>query len=146
MQKTTSFTNDKFFMIYNCFSFNYAINCNDNCRIICSKTKICPLNITFLQKILYRIVINSMKNLFNFFQNKNFRKEISPKNVCFRMNHWLLLIKKHRNYSKYNDLFYTLNVYKITGKEHQVVDFWVTDEVLASEILFWKYLEYAPLI
>ena len=37
-------------------------------------------------------------------------------------------------------------MYKRTPwKEHLVVDFWVTDEIEASEILFWNYLEYVPL-
>ena len=31
-------------------------------------------------------------------------------------------------------------------KNHQVVDFWVTDEISASEIMFWKYLENVSLI
>ena len=53
----------------------------------------------------------------------------------------------HWSYFKYNDLLlHMLNVYKISRKEHQVVDFWVTDEISASEILFWEYLEYVPLI
>ena len=52
----------------------------------------------------------------------------------------------HWNYFKYNDLLHTLNVYKISGKEYQVVDIRVTDEMSASELLFWKYLEYVPLI
>ena len=52
----------------------------------------------------------------------------------------------HWSYFKYNDLLHMLNVYKISRKEHQVVDFWVTDEISASEILFWEYSEYVPLI
>ena len=40
----------------------------------------------------------------------------------------------------------TLNLYKTPGKEYQVADLWVTDEISASEILFWKYLEYVHLI
>ena len=39
-----------------------------------------------------------------------------------------------------------LNVYKIPRKERQVVDFSVTDEILASEILFWKYLIDVPVV
>ena len=39
-----------------------------------------------------------------------------------------------------------LNVYKISGKKHQLIDFWVSDEMSALEILFWKYLSYIPLI
>ena len=39
-----------------------------------------------------------------------------------------------------------MNVYKILGKEHHLIDFWVTDEILATEIKFSKYLEYVPII
>ena len=79
----------------------------------------------------------------NFFQNLNFRQVLLPKHVCLGINHWLLLIKMHWSYFKYNDL-HTLNVYKITRKEHHEVDFCVTDEVSAPEIMLWKYLEYVP--
>ena len=61
-------------------------------------------------------------------------------------NYQLLLTKAHWSYFKYNDLLHTLNVYKIPAKEHQVVDLWVADEMSASEILLWNYLEYVPLI
>ena len=43
------------------------------------------------------------------------------------------MIKTHWSFSKYNDLLHSLNVYKIPGKEHQVVE------------LFSKYLENVPL-
>ena len=49
----------------------------------------------------------------------------------------------HWSSFKSNDLLHRLNVYKIPRKEHQVVDFWDTDEISALEILFWKYSEYA---
>ena len=39
-----------------------------------------------------------------------------------------------------------LNVYKVPAKEHQVVDSWAADKMSFSEILFWKYVEYVPLI
>ena len=39
-----------------------------------------------------------------------------------------------------------LNVYKIPGKEHQVVGPSGPDEMSVSQILFWKYLEYLSLI
>ena len=39
-----------------------------------------------------------------------------------------------------------LNVYKIPAKEHQVVDHSEADEISVSQVLFWKYLEYVPLI
>ena len=52
----------------------------------------------------------------------------------------------HCRYFKYNDLLNTLNVYKNPGKEHQVVDFIVADEISILEILFWEYWEYVLLI
>ena len=61
-------------------------------------------------------------------------------------NYWLLLIKLHWSCFKYIDLLHTLNVYETSVKKHQVVDFWVADEVSALQILFLKYLEYVPLI
>ena len=39
-----------------------------------------------------------------------------------------------------------MNVYKISAKEHQVVDRCAADEMSVSEILFGKYLEYVTLI
>ena len=38
-----------------------AINLKDNCKIICRKLKTCPLNITFLNKLLYRVTSVRMK-------------------------------------------------------------------------------------
>ena len=35
---------------------------------------------------------------------------------------------------------------KIPAKEHQVVDHSEADEISFSQVLFWKYLEYVPLI
>ena len=37
-------------------------------------------------------------------------------------------------------------IYKIHAKEHQAVDSWAADEILAWEIFLWKYVEYVPLI
>ena len=37
---------------------------------------------------------------------------------------------------------HTLNVYKIPAKERHVVDSWAANEISVSEILFCKYLEY----
>ena len=79
-------------------------------------------------------------------ENPNFIKVNSLKHVYLRKNHRSFLIKKHCSYFKYNDLLHTLSVYKIPRKKDQVVDFWVPDEIVASEILFWKYLDYVPLI
>ena len=46
------------------------------------------------------------------------------------------LINTHWSYFKQNDLFHRWIVYKIPREKHQVVDFWVTDEIAASKILF----------
>ena len=51
-------------MIYSFFYFKCTISLNDNCRITCRKTKMCPLNITFLHKPLYRITTTILKSLF----------------------------------------------------------------------------------
>ena len=59
IQKTKE---DKYFKIFNYFYFMCAINLRDNCKTICSKTKTCPLNITFLYKFLYRVISISMKS------------------------------------------------------------------------------------
>ena len=56
-------------------------------------------------------------------ENPNFIKVNSPKNVCLRGHHRFSLLKTHWGYFKYNDLLYTLNVYKIPRKEDCVVDF-----------------------
>ena len=53
---------------------------------------------------------------------------------------------KSRCYKSKTNILGTLNVYKISEKEHQVSDRWVTDEISVFKILFWKYLEYVPLI
>ena len=37
--------------------------------------------------------------------------------------------KMHWRYFKYSDLLHTLNLYKMTVKEHQVVEFWAPDEI-----------------
>ena len=41
---------------------------------------------------------------------------------------------------------YTFNVYKIPAKEHQGANRQDAEEISVSQILFWKYLEYVPLI
>ena len=43
-------------------------------------------------------------------------------------------------------MLWTLNVYKIRAKKHQVVDHRDANEISVSEILSWKYLEYPPVI
>ena len=47
---------------------------------------------------------------------------------------------------KGNNILNTLNVYKISAKEHQVADRCAADEISVSEILLGKYLKYVPLI
>ena len=69
-----------------------------------------------------------------------------PTDICPTRNWQLFLILTHWIYSKCEDILQTLNVYQITEKEHQVVDRWGTGEISVSQILFWKYLEYVPLI
>ena len=69
-----------------------------------------------------------------------------PTHACLRINCKLVLILTLSTYSKWKDLLYTLNVYKIPAKEHKVVDRWAADEISISQIMFWKYLEYIPLI
>ena len=81
-----------------------------------------------------------------FFQYSNFTKVNSAKCVCLRKNCQLLLIKTHWSQFEYNDLLHPLNVYKIPAIQHEAVDFWVVDEISPSQILFWKYWEYVPLI
>ena len=49
----------------------------------------------------------------------------------------------YSSYFNNNDI---LNAYKNPRKEDQVVDFWITDEITTSEIVFWKCLEYLSLI
>ena len=43
-------------------------------------------------------------------------------------------------------MLHTVDVYKILAKVHQRVYRPVGSEILVSEILFWKYLEYVPII
>ena len=69
-----------------------------------------------------------------------------PTHVWLRRNYQLFFILRHWTYSKYKDTFHMLNVYEIPEKEHQVVDHWAADERSVSEILFFKYLEYASLL
>ena len=51
-------------MIYHFFYFKCAISFNGNCSIICRKTKVWILNITFLPTSLYRITTRRTKSLF----------------------------------------------------------------------------------
>ena len=40
----------------------------------------------------------------------------------------------------------TFNVFKIPANEHQVANRRDAERISVSQILFWKYLEYVPLI
>ena len=66
----------KSFMIYNFFYFN------DKCRIICRKTKMSNLNITFFHNFLYRIITNSPESLF--LQKKSNKRK--DQNIYFSSN------------------------------------------------------------
>ena len=69
-----------------------------------------------------------------------------PKHVYLRRSYRLFFTIFNFRYFRYNDILHTLNVYKIIAKDQQVVDSWTGDEIPVSEILFWKYFKYVPLI
>ena len=52
-----------------------------------------------------------------------------PAHICPTRNWQLYLILTHWSYSKCKDILQTLNVYKIPGKEHQVVHRWDAHEI-----------------
>ena len=58
------------------------MNLNDNCRIICRKTKMCPLNITFLHKVF---VLNCNKEFEKLVFNKKSNKK-NDQNILFSSN------------------------------------------------------------
>ena len=66
--------------------------------------------------------------------------------VCPRRDYNLLLIITHWSYFKCNDMLHSLNVYKSFSNKLQVVDSWASYQMPVSEILFWKYLKYVPLL
>ena len=71
--------------------------------------------------------------IMRFFFKSNFSKFVSlPTHICPTKNWQLFFILTHWNYSKCKDLLQTLNVYKITAKEHQVVDHWHVDQISVS--------------
>ena len=76
------------------------------------------------------------------FEDSNFTKVNSLKRVTYTS----FLIKTLFVYFKYNDLFHASNVYLVPGKEHQVSDFLNDYDTSLLEVLFWKCLEYVPLI
>ena len=69
-----------------------------------------------------------------------------PALICLRQNCRLFLTLTHSSHSKWKDILHTLNVYNIPAKQHQGVDWSAAYEISVLEILFWKYLEYVPLI
>ena len=69
-----------------------------------------------------------------------------PTHICLRWNCQLYLTWTDSSYPKWKDRLHTLNVYKIPAKENQGVDRSATYEISVLEILFWKQLEYVPLI
>ena len=69
-----------------------------------------------------------------------------PTDICPTRNSQLFFILTHWSYSKCKDILQTFNVYKIPAKEHQGAYRQDAEEISVSQILFWKYLEYVPLI
>ena len=59
-------------MTYTIFYSNCTISLKENSRIICRKTTMCPLDITFLHTFLYRITRKSTER---FFLHKNLTKK-----------------------------------------------------------------------
>ena len=66
--------------------------------------------------------------------------------VCLRRNYELLFIITYWSYFECNDILHTLDVYKTISNELQADDSWAKYQMSVSEILFWKYLKYVPLI
>ena len=52
----------------------------------------------------------------------------------------------HSGYFNWKDILHSLNVYKISAKEQQVIDRSGAYEISVLQILSWKCLEYVPLI
>ena len=70
------------------------------------------------------------------------KKKKKKKFDCLLIIGKIYFFVKSKCYKSKTAILGTLNVYKISAKEHQVSDPWVTDEILVFKILFWKYLEY----
>ena len=90
------------------------------------------------------MVFNNKQNLF--LLKSKWYKINSPTHVCLRRNYGLFSILTPWSYSKCNDILHAFNSYKISEKDHQVVDSWAAYEISVLEILFRKYLEYVPII
>ena len=67
-----------------------------------------------------------------FFLNSTFIRVNLPTHICPTRNWQLFLILTHWSYSKCKDILQTLNVYKISAKEYQVLDRWDADEISVS--------------
>ena len=76
------------------------------------------------------MTFNNRKNLI--FSNPSFIIKNLPTHICPMRNWQLFLILTHWSYSKCKDILQTLNVYKITEKEHQVVDRFDEDKISVS--------------
>ena len=74
-----------------------------------------------------------------------FCKKTKFANTYLWRNLHLFLMIMPWSYFKYSYLFYTLNVYKIPAKEHQLVLRWIADKISVLKTLFCKYLKYVPL-
>ena len=103
---------------------------------------------------MYEELLTLKKSMLIFDIRQNlFFKKIQIWKIQVRWNKDILeeimdyfFIKMHWRHFKYHNLLHRLNIYKFPRKEHQVVDFWVSDQLAAWKILFRKYLEYVPLI
>ena len=69
-----------------------------------------------------------------------------PTYVCLRWNSQLFSTLTHWSYPQWKYILHTLSVYKISTKEHQIVDPSGTYVISVEEVLFWKYLEFVPVI
>ena len=102
-------------MIHKFFYFKCAINLNENCVIICRKMKLCPLNITFLHKFLYRISMMTMKRWF--LQKNKMRKMIKISNsrqISAKGNKICLTLKKKQTLAFINRKFFFFFFFKKT--------------------------------
>ena len=108
LQKTK---NGKGLIIYNFFYFKCGINLNDKCRIICRRTKMSHLHITFFHKSLHSITTSSPESLFlqKNLTKRNIKISTSPpiqgkcRKNCLHWNkeaHWLLLWGKNYFFGK----------------------------------------------
>ena len=69
-----------------------------------------------------------------------------PTDICPTRNSNFFFTLRHSSYSKCKYILQTFNAYKIPAKEHQGAYREDVEEISVLQILFWKYLEYVPLI